>query len=342
MPSPHELAHLTAARHGDAYHFSQLTEPYRAELQVHCYRMLGSLEDAEDLVQETLLRAWRSLDTFVTHISFRAWLYKIATNACLDVLDKRSRRTLPPVAHLPADPHEPHVPTTEAFLWLEPYPDSLLPNIAPNPESRYSQQESIRLAFLVALQSLPPRQRAVLLLCDVLAWPVKEVAGHLGMTLPAANSALHRARSTLRKRYYHRSETDILQEMQADLPTQQVLDRYMQAWETADVNSLVALLQEDATFAMPPSPSWYWGREAIHIFLTTTLFIQEGRQRWRLQPSRANAQPAFGLYQYEPGKGLYDASAIQVLTIRGQQIADVTTFVNPALFARFNLPPSRT
>jgi RNA polymerase sigma-70 factor (ECF subfamily) len=223
-------------------------------------------------------------------------------------------------------------------LWLEPYPDVLIKGFASNPETIYSQYESIRLAFLVALQQLPPRQRAVLLLRDVLAWRAKEVAEHLEMTLPAVNSALHRARRSLREHYQHRDEAEIIQEFQIDHQTQMMLDQYVQAWETADVKLLVSLLKEEATFAMPPSPSWYQGRNAIQAFLSLTLFQEKPFQRWRLLPTRANAQPSFGLYEIEPSSGFYRPSAIQVVTIMGGQFSDITTFLNPDHFPRFNLP----
>lgn len=338
MLTPAETTHLAAALRGDRGHFSQLTEPYRPELQVHCYRMLGSLEDAEDLVQETLLRAWRSLDTYAGRASLRAWLYKIATNACLDVLDKRSRRVLPTFTQAPANPRQPHIPSLDGVFWLEPFPDVLLPGVPSNPEAHYSLQESVRLAFLVALQHLPPRQRAVLLLRDVLDWRAKEVAEQLDMTLSAVNSALHRARTTLRTNFHHDDAMAIGREGQADPPIQQVLDQYIEAWQTADIDRLVALLKVDATFSMPPSPSWYQGREAIFTFLATSRLLGEVPRQWQLVPTRANAQPAFGLYQYESERDAYGASAIQVLTLYEKQIADVTTFVNPALFSRFNLP----
>lgn len=332
-----ELSHLFEDGQGDPHQFSQLIEPYQAELQVHCYRMLGSWEDAEDLVQETFLRAWRSLDRFVKNVSFRAWLYKIATNACLDALDKRSRRSLPMLTHAPANPHLPHTPDTDEFLWLEPFPDISLSGIGPSPEAHYSLQESVRLAFIVALQSLPPRQRAVLLLRDVLGWQAMEVAEHLEITLAAVNSLLHRARTTLRTHYHENDEMDVMVHM-GDSSIQQVLDKYVQAWETADIHTLVSLLKHDATFVMPPSPSWYQGHEAIRIFLAATLFRPQPGQRWKLRPSRSNGQPAFGLYEHDSESGSFQAVAIQVLSFQNGQITNVVTFVKPTLFPSFNLP----
>ena len=332
-----EIKHLAAARRGDHRQFSRLIEPYRAELQVHCYRMLGSLEDAEDLVQETFLRAWRSLDKFIKNVSFRAWLYKIATNACLDAIDKRSRRTLPMTTHAPADPNQPHIPDVDEYLWLEPYPDSSLSGVNINPEARYDLHESVQLAFLVALQNLPPRQRAVLLLRDVLGWRAKEVAEHLDITLSAVNSLLHRARRTLQQQYHQSSKTDS-NLLSLDSSTQLVLDKYVRAWETADIQTFVSLLKQDATFAMPPSPSWYRGQEAIETFLAATLFVPQSNQRWAFRPSRSNGQPAFGLYEYDSIRNTFRAAAIQVLTFQNSQIASVVTFLKPTLFPYFDLP----
>jgi RNA polymerase sigma-70 factor (ECF subfamily) len=332
-----EASYLAGARNGDEHHFTKLTEPYRAELQVHCYRMLGSLQDAEDLVQETLLRAWKHLRTFEGRASFRAWLYKIATNACLDALAKRSRRVLPTVTYSAADPQEPFSPPTPDPIWLDPLPDTLLAGIAPSAEAHYTVYESVRLAFLVALQILPPRQRAVLILRDVLGWRAKEVADLLEMTVSAANSVLHRARTTLVK-HYHPTELDEVQVSPIDETTQKLLDQYTQAWESADVTGLVTLLKEDAAFTMPPSSSWYQGREAINTFLTAVIFVGENNQ-WRLKPIQANSQPAFGLYKRNPERDVYQAFAIQVLTIEEAQITDVTNFLNPTLFSRFGLPP---
>ncbi|MCP4537968.1 MAG: sigma-70 family RNA polymerase sigma factor [Chloroflexi bacterium] len=332
-----ENTHLTGARNGDQKQFDNLVEPYCAELQVHCYRMLGSLQDAEDQLQETLLRAWRHLHSFRHAGSFRAWLYKIATNVCLDTLDKRTRRSLPTVTHPAANVEEPFAPFSTDPIWLEPFPDTLLTGIVPSSEAQYSTYESVRLAFLVALQILPPRQRAVLILRDVLDLRAKEVAELLEITVSSANSVLHRARTTLRK-HYHPYEPDDAPVSPTDEMTQQLLDRYVRVWETADMDGLVMLLKEEATLAMPPSSSWYQGRTAISAFLANAIFVEDERNLWRLRPTRANAQPAFGLYKRNPDTGSYQAFAIQVLTVDGGQVAAITTFLNPALFPRFSLP----
>jgi RNA polymerase sigma-70 factor (ECF subfamily) len=344
---PAEAARLAAARRGDQYEFSSLTEPYRHELQIHCYRILGSLHEAEDLVQETLLRAWRRLDSYEGRASFRAWLYKIATNACLDVLDqRRSRRTLPTSARPASDPHTPIAPPPSEPVWLEPFPDEWLVEAAASPEARYTALESVSLAFLAALQALPPRQRAVLILSDVLDWSAREVAELLGLTVSAANSALHRARVTLTK-HYHGREPESVAKSRVDIQTQRLLERYVQAWETADVARLVALLKEDATFTMPPSPSWYRGRAAIGAFVAVTVFADHGMfpgkaaGRWRLVPTRANAQPAFAIYQRMEGN-VYQAFGIHVLTFEAGRLAEITSFIDSSLPLRFGLPPALT
>lgn len=345
--NPVEAERLAAARRGDAHEFSELTEPYRRELQVHCYRFLGSLHEAEDVVQETLLRAWRRLDTYQGRASFRAWLYKIATNACLDSLDRmRSRRLLPPKTGPASDPLVPLLPPPSDIRWLEPLPDEWLVDAATNPEARYSLYESVSLAFLTTLQTLPPRQRAVLILIDVLDWSPGEVAQLLGATISAMNSALHRARATLAKHYQGQAP-----EPRATQPTtettQRLLARFVHAWETADVGELVTLLKEDASFAMPPSPSWYRGRAAIGAFAAATVFADEGMfpgeapGRWRLLPTRANAQPALALYQ-RTGEHDYHAFGLHVLTCEADYVTHVTSFLDPAWPLRFGLPRTLT
>jgi RNA polymerase sigma-70 factor (ECF subfamily) len=341
-PDPALAAHLAAARRGDHHEFSGLTEPYRRELQVHCYRLLGSFHEAEDLVQETLLRAWRRLDTYAGRASFRAWLYKIATNACLDALAsrKRARRLLPPATHRAADPHAAIKPPEP--IWLEPYPDAWLVEAAANPEARYAAQESISLAFLTALQLLPPRQRAVLILSDVLDWRAREVAELLDLSVSAANSALHRARTTL-ARHYRARPRQMVPAAKDDERTQSLLRKYVQAWEAADVDGLVALLKADVVFTMPPSPSWYRGRAATSAFVAATVFKDEGLfagqavGRWRLRPVRANGQPAFALYQRAEA-GRYRAFGLQVLSLDGDRLAQVASFLDPAFVSLFGLP----
>lgn len=299
--------------------------------------MLGSFQDAEDLVQETLLRAWQKLDTFEGRASFRAWLYKIATNVCLDALDRRPRRAMPTATHRPANPTAPIAPPITEPIWLEPYPDDLLADEASSPEARYGARESITLAFLAALQILPARQRAVLILRDVLDWSAEEAAHLLALTVPAVNSALHRARVTMAKHYRVRG-VDSLRADPSDPETRALLDQYVRAWETADIDGLVRLLKKDATFPMPPSPSWYRGKDAIREFVATQILAGEAQGRFRLISTRANGQPAFGWYQVNETGKRYHAFAIHVLTFHGKLIADASTFPIPALFPKFGLP----
>jgi RNA polymerase sigma-70 factor (ECF subfamily) len=343
-----EIEHLAAARRGDAQHFSALAEPYRRELQVHCYRILGSLHEAEDMVQETFLRAWKRLYTYEGRAPFRAWLYKIATNICLDALDQRRSRRLLPVSSLPAsDPRAPIQPPSPELIWLEPFPDEWLGDPATaNPEARYSAYESISLAFLTALQALPPRQRAILILSDVLDWSASETADLLGLTVSAVNSALHRARTTLTQRYHGR-EPEGANLALTDERTQKLLRHYVQAWQTADVNGLVALLKEDAALAMPPSPSWYQGREAIGIFVATTVFADGGMfpgkafGRWRLLPTHANGAPAFAIYQRTEGDE-FQPFGIHILTCETGQLVQIFSFINPSLPSKLGLPATLT
>ncbi len=309
--------------------FGALVEAFRRELLVHCYRMVGSLHDAEDLVQETLLRAWRGRHTFAGRAPLRAWLYKIATNASLDLLRRRPRRLLPEAALSPGDPTRPAAPPSAEPIWLEPFPDDLLADPAEVPEVRYAARESITLAFMTALQALTPRQRAVLILRDVLGFRAREVASLLELTLPAVNGLLHRARAALSRRY--RSDK-VVPAGRAPSGISALLDRYVRAWENGDVGGLIALLKKDATVGMPPSPSWFAGRAAVRAFTAAHIFVPPNV--WKLVPTRANGQPAFVLYQHA-GSGPFHAFGIQVLTIQAGQIAGITTFISPDLVARF-------
>lgn len=321
-----------------------LIEPYRRELLLHCYRLLGSLFDAEDAVQETMLRAWRHFGTFTPNGSgsLRSWLYTIATNTSLDTLKKRLPRTLPTSTSLASDSTRPVAPRSAESFWLEPFPDSWLTEATENPEARYSRQESISLAFLTALQLLPPRQRAILLLSDVLDWRATEIAQLLEISVSAANSALHRARVTIEKNYPS-SQREMEQVPCADAATDMLLARYLQAWETDDVEGLVALLKADAALSMPPIPSWFQGREAIRTFLLAVLFPSDVQKRWRLFPTRANGQPAFAVYRADEATGFYRAFALQVVALDASQgdqrrVADVTAFLDPKLVTAFGFP----
>jgi len=328
---------LKAARAGDHEAFQLVTDPYRRELLVHGYRMLGSVEDAEDILQETLLRAWRRLDSFEGRAPLRAWLYRIATNASLDALERRRARALPMATHPFADPRAALPPPVAETVWLEPLPDSLVderPDV--NPEARYEAHESVTLAFLATLQNLPGRQRAVLILRDVLGWNAKQVAEALEMTVVAVNSALQRARSKLKQ-----SSADVGRYAAArdDEGTASLLARYVAAWEAADSNALVALLREDAVLTMPPLPAWYRGRADIQSFLDTHLFTGHARRSLRLTATRANGSPAFAVYQADE-MGVYRPAGLQVLTIQHGQISEINDFLcfDDRLFSRFGLP----
>jgi RNA polymerase sigma-70 factor (ECF subfamily) len=334
-----EAEALRAARSGGPDAFPRLVEPYRRELLVHCYRILGSLDDAEDLLQETLLRAWGSLAGFEGRASLRSWLYKIATNACLDALTSRRRRILPTTIYPPSDPlAELPAPVNEP-IWLQPLPDWLVDDRrSSNPAARYDALESVQLAFLVALQHLPGRQRAVLILRDVLGFNATDVADQLTMTSVAVNSALQRARATLAQR-----QADLASDHRApalDDRLSHTLRRYVEAWEEADVPALVALLQEDAIIAMPPFPVWFRGRANIRQFLDEFLFAGDARGRFRLVATRANGCPAFAVYSRDES-GAYRPSALQVLTLRHGLIAALDDFLvtDDALFTKFGLPP---
>jgi RNA polymerase sigma-70 factor, ECF subfamily len=336
-----EATRLAAARAGDQEAFEHLTGPYQRELLVHCYRMLGSLEDAEDVLQETLLRAWRRLDSFEGRASLRAWLYKIATNASLDALDRRPKRVMPQAMQPPAGPNDAFPGPAQEHVWLEPLPDALIDErLVTNPEARYEARESVALAFLAALQNLPGRQRAVLILRDVLGWKAGEAAELLSMSVAAVNSALQRARTTMQG--YSRSAQPHLAVVvtpPVDTQTASLLARYVEAWEAADAAKLVSLLREDAVITMPPLFLWYRGREAILEFLDTYLFRGAAGGRFRLVPTRANGVPAFAVYQRDE-KGTYRPAALQLLTIEAGRIAEINDFLvsDDKLFSRFGLP----
>jgi RNA polymerase sigma-70 factor (ECF subfamily) len=327
---------------GDASEFTSLIEPYRRELHLHCYRMLGSLHEAEDMVQETMLRAWQHFNSFKGQASLSTWLYRIATNACLDALKKHLPRTLPVSVSPAADPFRPLAPAWAESTWLEPYPDSWLAVATEDPAARYSRHESISLAFLTVLQLLPPRQRAILILSDVLDWRVLEIASLLSISVSAVNSALHRARVTMKKQY-HADDRERAEGLEADAATQALLERYLHAWDTEDVDGLVALMKEDATFTMPPSPSWYLGREAIRTILTTQAFAPLAQNRWHFSPTRINGCPAFAVYHATGLDGTFQAFGIQVVSLDEDApdmlIADVTTFLDPSLLPSFGFPP---
>lgn len=334
METPTRTALVLAAQAGDQKAFEALAAPYRRELVVHCYRMLGSFHDAEDLVQETLLRAWEKRATLTSPESYRAWLYRIATNLCLNMLTRIPRRSLPPDTLPQTNPDSPVPQRQRESIWLEPFPDELLADPHTDPQEQALSHEQITLAFMVALQHLTPAQRAILLLREVLGWKASEVAEWLNLSVPAVNSALQRARRTLQK-------SDVLLEMSDPLPDSQLqslLDRYVALWEQADIPGFVALLREDAWFTMPPLPVWFQGRTAIATVLSTRIFTS-GRQR-RLLPTRANGSPAFGLYQREAGVDVYQLIGLIVLDVKGEQIGNLVAFLEPSRLSPFALPPT--
>jgi RNA polymerase sigma-70 factor, ECF subfamily len=327
--------------------YRRLVEPYRGELQAHCYRMLGSAHDAEDALQDALLRAWRGLPSFEGRSSQRSWLYRIATNTCLDLIARRKKRVLPVDYGPAADPHDGPGPPLVESVWVEPFPDETLAveDGFAAPEARYEQRESVELAFTAALQHLPARQRAVLIMREVLGFSAQEVADSLETTVASVNSALQRARRTVDERLPEHSQQATLRTL-GDEGLREVVEGYVDAWERGDVEAVVAMLAEDAVIAMPPMPTWYRGREAAAVFLgefafaarwSGTRFVREER-RVRLVRTRANGQLAFAAYGLEPGGDRLKPYALQVLALRGMQIVEITGFVGAEHFARFGLP----
>jgi RNA polymerase sigma-70 factor (TIGR02960 family) len=323
---------LARARAGDEDAFRELTDRYRRELELHIYRIVGSTQDAEDLLQETLIAAWRGLGQFEARASVRAWLYRIATNRSLDALRASRRR--------PEELRTPQIPKPTRWnepLWLQPYPDVLLegiPDQAPGPEARYETKEAIVLAFIVGLQHLPPQQRAVLVLRDVLGYRAGEVAEMLAASEAAVNNLLRRARAAFESRLPATGRE------RAPLPhsklERDIVGRFAESVEDGDIDAMVALLTDDAWVTMPPLPHAYQGRDAIGAFLRTS--AERRGAPLRLVPTRANMQPAFGCYLVTPGNETAHAYALFVLTIAGDQISDITWFANGSVFAQFGLP----
>jgi RNA polymerase sigma-70 factor (ECF subfamily) len=322
------------ARSGDGVAFEQLLAPYQRELQVHCYRILGSVADAEDALQESLVAAWRGLPQFEGRSSLRTWLYRIATTRCLNMLRSASRRPAMTLAGLDV---EPPVPTRLGeVVWLEPYPDVLLedlPDRAAGPEARYEAAEALSLAFVTALQLLPPRQRAALILRDVLDFPAADVAGMLDTTEQSVSSALKRARATVSRELPPAKERP--PPAPGSVAEQELVGRLVRAFEDADVGGIVALMTEDAWLRMPPVPMEYQGRELAGRFLATVAFRQ-GR-RYRLVPTRANGQPAFGVYRRDPVSPVARAFGLLVVTLAGDRVSAITRFDN-AVLPWFGLP----
>ena len=319
--------------------FDALVAAHRRELEVHCYRMLGCWTDAEDLLQESLVRAWRGLERFEGRSSPRTWLYQIATNACLSALAQRERRVLPESLRRPAAEGAALEPPEEGVAWLQPMPTRPL-----DVEARAEEREAVGLAFAIALQHLPPRQRAALLLRDVVGYEASEVAAMLGTSTPAVNSALVRARERMERfRAEHGGEPPVAPLGREE---QRTVEAWLAAWEAADVEALAALLADDAVFSMPPYPTWYRGRTAIALALGEIVFA--GGRAFRLLPTAANGRPAFGVYRLgAAGPGLswardserrHTGTGIQLLVPRADAVLHVVTFLDPRLPPRFGLP----
>jgi RNA polymerase sigma-70 factor (ECF subfamily) len=311
--------------------FATMADPYRQELLAYCYRMLGSVDDAEDQVQETMLRAWRSYSDFEGRSSLRTWLYRIATNNCLRALENRGRRPLPSDLSSPAaDTDGPLASIRPEISWLQPMPDALVAGPSADPASVVSSRASMRLALIAALQYLPGRQRAVLILREVLGWHAAEVAALLDVSVAAANSALQRARAHLAQAGI--SEDDLREP--ADPADRALLDRYAVAFESADLAALTDLLRLDATLEMPPQPYWFAGRDNVLQFLQSRVLTSG---RFRLLPTAANGQPALAAYYAAPDQ-VFEAHAVQVLTIRGGQVSRIVSFNDDALLRPFGFP----
>jgi RNA polymerase sigma-70 factor (TIGR02960 family) len=323
---------ISGAAAGDEEAFRRLVDPHRRELHVHCYRILGSTEDAEDALQETLLAAWQGLGRFERRASIRTWLYRVATNRCLNMLRSASRR---PRVEVPLEPDLPEPTRLSEVVWLEPYPDVLLEGLAddpPGPEARYEAREAISLAFVTAVQLLPPRQRAVLILRDVLGYRANEVAEMLDSTTESVRSALKRARATLERQIQRAADREPPPPPHS-AAEKELVERLTRAFETSDVDGIVALLSEDVQFGMPPLE--YHGRKRAAQFLTAVTL--QGRRSNRAVATRANGQPAFGLYVRDPGGRVFHAMGLLVLTLAGNQVCAITRF-DKSVLPRFGLP----
>ncbi|HTN24453.1 MAG TPA: sigma-70 family RNA polymerase sigma factor [Solirubrobacteraceae bacterium] len=322
---------LAAAREGDERAFERLVQPRHNELHAHCYRMTGSVHDAEDALQEALLRAWRGMRRFEGKSSLRSWLYRIATNTCLDTIGKRPKRVLPIDYGPGADPHDSPGAPLAASVWIEPYPDGLLGgDLFASPEASYEQRESVELAFIAALQHLPAQQRAVLILRAVLGFSAREVADALETSVASVNSALQRARKAVDEKLPDQSQQETLRAV-GDARLTQIVDDYMAALQSGDVERVLALLTEDATWSMPPLPVWFRGRAAVSGFLTDYGLTPD----WRHVPTRANGQLAVGCYILDPDRGAYRIAVLDILTLRGELVHEVTAFLAPWLYERF-------
>jgi RNA polymerase sigma-70 factor, ECF subfamily len=333
-PTARERELLEAARGGDESAFRRLVEPHRSELHAHCYRMLGSLHDAEDALQDAMLRAWRGLPRFEGRSSLRSWLYKIATNASLNAIERRPKRVLP-IDYGPAtDPHDGlGLPPLES-VWVEPYPDESLglEEGFAGPDAHYEQRESVELAFVAALQHLPANQRAALILREVLGFSAQETAESLETTTASVNSALQRARKTIDERLPEESQQATLRSL-GDQRLREVVEGYMDAMRRGDVDAVVNMLAEDAAWSMPPLPAWFSGHDALRGFLIRGPL--SGDWRWRHLPAHANGQAAVGSYSWQPEEGTYRPFALDVLTVGGDgRLKAVTSFITRSTLSR--------
>ncbi len=316
---------LKAAREGDEGAYGSLVEPHRGELHAHCYRMLGSVHDAEDALQEAMLRAWRGLPRFAGRSSLRSWLYRIATNTCLDAIARRPKRILPPAHGPAADPDDgPGEPLVES-VWIEPYPDELLgvEDGPAAPEARYERREGVELAFIAALQHLPANQRAVLILREVLGFAAQEVADSLETSVASVNSALQRARTAVEERVPAQTQQATLRAL-GDDELRATVESYMEAMQNNDVDAVMALLAHDAAWSMPPASTWYGGDRMLDFLNMGPL---SGDWHWRHAPARANGQPAAGAYAWDPERGDYRPFALNVLAFEGDRIKEITSFI---------------
>src|SRR6476620_3305296 len=315
---PHSDALLGAARSGDEAAFKRLVEPHRRELHAHCYRMLGSLHDTEEAMQEAMLRVWRGLERFEGRSSLRSWLYRIATNTCLDTIARRKRRLLPEEYGPQADPNLPPGEPVAEGVWIEPYPDEPLEveDGYASPDATYEEREAVELAFVAAMQHLPPRQRAVLILREVLGFSAKEVGETLEASVPSVNSALQRARKIVEERLPDRSQQVTLRSL-GDARMKEIVEEYMEAMRNGDVQRVVSMLTEDVAWSMPPLASWYGGIESVEVFLRNGPL--SGEWRWRHAPGHANGQLAVGTYTWIEAERTHLPFSLDVLTLEGER-----------------------
>ncbi len=316
---------LETARQGSEDAYARLVEPHRSELQAHCYRMLGSIQDAEDALQEALVRAWKALDRFEGRSSLRSWLYRIATNTSLDAIEKRPKRILPIDYGPPADPHGGVGDPLVESVWIEPFPDETLgiEDGYASPDARYEQRESVELAFIAALQLLPANQRAVLILREVLGFSAQETAETLDTSVASVNSALQRARATMEKKLPEQSQQETLRTL-GDDRLREIVEQYADAWERNDVDTVVDMLAADAAFTMPPMSRWFHG-DGIRTWLETSSMT--GEWGWRALPVTANGQPALAFYSWDEEQQARVPFAINVLTFEGEKIKEVDAFI---------------